>query len=125
MRSSRKSSISRSKPEGRAVARSRAIVAPGGSGVSGRMPTRAKAALLRTQAWPERWLRRTGLSGAAASRSRRVGWRFSARWKSLYPVARIHSPGGVWAARRRMARAMSGMDETARGLQSTAKRLAA
>ena len=49
------------------------MVAPGGSTAPEPRPTRAIAALLSTQAWPERWPSLTGWWGTASSRSHRVG----------------------------------------------------
>ena len=76
---------------------SRWISPPGGSGVSLVYPTARRAAPFN-QARSYRCRTNTGVSGAAALISSRVGMRRSANWNSVQPpITRTHWGGGVRA----------------------------
>ena len=66
-------------PVGSPVAGSRWMWPPAGSGVALLIFTRANAGLLATTRWPEAWISRIGTVALTASRSARLGWRFSSR----------------------------------------------
>ena len=67
------------------VAADRITWPPAGSAVSFVTPARASIFELATRACPSARVSTTGRSGTAASRSARVGKRFSGQWVSIHP----------------------------------------
>ena len=98
--------LSISIPSGSPLASFR-IWPPAGAAVWAVMPANLSIAELTTTAWPSARLSTTGRSGAARSRSARVGKRFSGQWVSIQPAPEITSPPGLAAAQafRRATRA--------------------
>lgn len=93
--------VSRRMPVGSPCS-SRSITPPSGSTLVAVTPARCSATVFATATWPQARTTMTGCSGAAASRSARVGWRRSSNRASSYPRARIQRSVGCDAARSRI-----------------------